>query len=219
MRVARFRHLLYHQALLLSFPIVLVSSRVQVERVMENASAGGNSEKEELEYGWNLSPYTPSEDERSSTSPDDLHKLYNEMKSQKLASSRAAHQVSYRKKTFFLAAWFFLNLALTLSNKAVLGQVCSLPLCRAADLQHTGSLPLASHHATYRNNIIWLLVPVRLWLLETHGPKLPRPPRPSALLSPLYPQYRHLKCLTGTGFCSIPSDHALHVPGSNDLDL
>jgi len=34
------------------------------------------------------------------------------------------HQVSLRSKMLFLVAYFLLNLALTLSNKAVLGKVC-----------------------------------------------------------------------------------------------
>lgn len=46
------------------------------------------------------------------------------------------HHVSLRTKLLFLAAYFFLNLFLTLSNKSVLGQVRVLKIISPKDRDH-----------------------------------------------------------------------------------
>lgn len=74
----------------------------------------------------------PSEERRSSdgssyadAADDGLLKEYNsDLEAQKESAPLVVeHQVSFRSKMLSLTAYFILNLALTLSNKAVLGKV------------------------------------------------------------------------------------------------
>ena len=64
-----------------------------------------------------------SSESYSSASAEELRKEYGDLEAQKQPNRPAEQQVSYRKKLLFLAVYFVLNLALTLSNKAVLGKV------------------------------------------------------------------------------------------------
>ncbi|KAK5175775.1 uncharacterized protein LTR77_000915 [Saxophila tyrrhenica] len=61
----------------------------------------------------------------STESTDSLRKDYGDLEAQKQPAPPAPpveHQVSFKSKLLFLGAYFILNLALTLSNKAVLGK-------------------------------------------------------------------------------------------------
>ena len=69
-----------------------------------------------------IAPRT-SHDTSSSASIDSLRKDFVDIEAQHQPALPAVHQVSVRSKLLFLAAYFLLNLALTLSNKAVLGKV------------------------------------------------------------------------------------------------
>ncbi|KAI7327427.1 TPT-domain-containing protein [Hortaea werneckii] len=51
-----------------------------------------------------------------------LRKEERDIEAQSHAAPAVEHTVSPKKKLLFLAAWFFFNLALTISNKAVLGK-------------------------------------------------------------------------------------------------
>merc|ERR1712014_515943 len=51
-----------------------------------------------------------------------LRKEERDLEAQSHAAPAVEHTVSPKKKLLFLAAWFFFNLALTISNKAVLGK-------------------------------------------------------------------------------------------------
>lgn len=62
-----------------------------------------------------------SSSESSYAASEGLLKEGRDLESQQPAP--AEHYVSTKAKLFFLAAYFFLNLFLTLSNKSVLGQV------------------------------------------------------------------------------------------------
>jgi hypothetical protein len=66
-------------------------------------------------------------DTTSSSSIEELRKEYQDIEAQKQQAAPAEHQISLQKKLLFLAAYFVLNLSLTLSNKALLGKVCFTP--------------------------------------------------------------------------------------------
>lgn len=68
-----------------------------------------------------------TESSASSSTEDSITRLKEsrDLESQSpQATPVAEHYVSVRSKLVFLAAYFFLNLFLTLSNKSVLGTVC-----------------------------------------------------------------------------------------------
>lgn len=67
--------------------------------------------------------YRSSHDSDASDSLDDLQKDPREVEAQQQNPQPVEHQIPLRSKLVFLGAYFILNLALTLSNKAVLGKV------------------------------------------------------------------------------------------------
>ncbi|RMX93791.1 hypothetical protein D0867_14085 [Hortaea werneckii] len=63
-----------------------------------------------------------------------LRKEERDLEAQSHAAPAVEHTVSPKKKLLFLGAWFFFNLALTISNKAVLGKVSSADDCITSSL-------------------------------------------------------------------------------------
>lgn len=58
-------------------------------------------------------------------SSEGLLKQERDLEAQGRSAPAVEHNVTLRAKLLFLAGWFFFNLALTISNKAVLGKVFS----------------------------------------------------------------------------------------------
>ena len=70
-----------------------------------------------------------SQEISSSPAFDGLLEKRHDVEAQVLedVSTRSESRISLGRKMLFLGLYFILNLALTLSNKAVLGKVCSIP--------------------------------------------------------------------------------------------
>ena len=81
----------------------------------------------DMEKGSSL--YRDSQDSDSSDLNEYLRKGHLDIEAQKRAALPAEHEISFRSKIVYLSAYFVLNLALTLSNKAVLGKVRNSSFC------------------------------------------------------------------------------------------
>lgn len=64
-----------------------------------------------------------------SDSSEALLKEERDLEAQPRPAPALENNVTLRSKLLFLGAWFFFNLALTISNKAVLGKVRIAELC------------------------------------------------------------------------------------------
>lgn len=94
-------------------------------------------------------------------STESLLKEYRDLESQNQSSQPFEHQAPLRSKLLYLAVYFVLNLALTLSNKALLGKV-RLSHAHAQKQKvnkNEGEVPMATYHCPHLSDHLGLLLP------------------------------------------------------------
>ena len=126
------------------------------------------SHKEEFELSDDSSSKSPKYDSEgrssleSSSAQDGLLNEPARIESQQPAP--AEHYVSTRVKLLFLAAYFFLNLFLTLSNKSVLGKVWKATTQYATcELTLVGAVAMAIDSGACFRHLDWMLHDAGLW--------------------------------------------------------
>lgn len=132
------------------------------------------------------------------------------------------YRVSTSKKLAALAAYFCLNLGLTLYNKAVLGQVHSLCpkslIITVANFLEV-QIPMAPHCYPLNFCVSRMLGSTQCGLFSSDEAWDAGEPRPRGLFVSVHNQYRHVQCFPGYGVHPIPPDHAIHHTRFHDSYL
>lgn len=179
-----------------------------------------------------LSPQEPFRDLRSSTesststsssSSITAPKEARDIESQSPQTTAAAeHYVSVRSKLVFLAAYFFLNLFLTLSNKSVLGTVSMLiriNKCRTYADSKIGEVSLAPYCSPLFSDLNRLFCHVRLWRSQTVHARYARKSDSGRLLVSVHDQHCDIERIAGDGVSAVPPNYAIYDASHHDSHL
>ena len=180
----------------------------------------------------------------SQAKPDGVAEDKTGLRSNEVTPKTAKRTAYLNVQYLLLAAYFFLNLALTLSNKALLGKVLlhlSLSIAFPSNLALTGSLPMATDYFTHHRDLHRLFLDGRLWVSEAYALEWERKSYVDRLLCPLHSvrvltsstsaasintntdpsiqEHRFEQCLTSNDQCTTTSDPTLHVSDCYYLDI